>query len=387
MRSALEGIHVLDLSRHAPGPYCTMILGDLGADIIKVEGKSSDFVVPEFPFPGSPFDSLNRNKRSIVLDLKAEEGRRIFYELIKEADVVVEGFRPGVAKRLGLDYGSLNKINPRLVYCAITGYGQEGPYSNLVGHDLTYLAQGGLLSIVKRTDTIPGTVIGDMASGGMQAAIGILAALVSRQGTGRGQFVDIAMVDGVVSLISLYVAKYLETGCMPGDDERSSISESPYYHVYETKDRKFLAIASLEPQFFARLCEVLGCKEVIPYQRDPGRASEIKGLFSRIFLTRTRDEWFDILTRGDTPVGKVQTIEEVVRDPQVRCRQMITELDHPVEGKVRQVGVAVKLSETPGSIRRFSPRRGEHTVELLTQLGYSKESIQELLDSGVAAAS
>ncbi len=385
MGSALESIKVLDLSRYAPGPYCTMILGDLGADILKIEDKGSELVVPEFPAPSSPFEPLNRNKRSIVLNLKTDEAKHIFYKLVEKVDVVVEGFRPGVAKRLGLGYETLKEINPRLVYCSITGYGQDGPYRDLAGHDLNYIAQGGFLGIMSRPDVIPGNVLGDLAAGGMQAAIGILAALVARKTTNKGQYVDIAMTDGVVSLLSLYIGKYLETGSMPKEEERATVGGTAYYNVYKTKDGKFITIAAGEPKFFANLCKALGCEKFILFQMDSGKTTEIKEFFTRTFLTKTRDEWFDILSQSDTAVGKVYVIDELISDPQVLHRQMIVELDHPTSGKVKQVGIPIKLSDTPGRIRKFGSRPGEDTAEVLKDLGYSAEEIRDLVNKGAVA--
>jgi len=379
----LEGIKVLDLTRHAPGPYCTMILGDLGADILKVEGSTSDLVAPEFPAPNSPYEPLSRNKRSIILNLRKDEARKIFYKLAAETDVVVEGFRPGTVLRLGVDYDTLRGVNERIVYCSITGYGQDGPNRDLVGHDLNYLAQGGFLGILKNPTSFPGNVVGDLTSGGMQAVIGILAALVARQITGKGQYVDIAMADGVVSLIGLYIGKYLETGRMPEEETRATVGGTHYYNVYETRDGKFISIAAGEARFFAALCKALGCEEFVPYQMDPKKVREIREYFTGAFLTRTRDEWFDILSKSDTAVGKVHAIDELVSDPHVLHRRMIVEIDDPVYGKVQQVGIPIKLSETPGEIRHLGSRPGADTAQVLAALGYSEKAIQELSNRGV----
>ncbi len=383
MAGPLEGIKVLDLTRHAPGPYCTMILGDLGSDILKVEGAASDLVAPEFPAPNSRYEPLGRNKRSIILNLKKDEGREIFYKLAADADVVVEGFRPGAVARLGVDYNTLRGLNERIVYCSITGYGQDGPYRDLVGHDLNYLAHGGLLGILKHPSHIPGNIAGDLVSGGMQAVIGILAALVSRQTSGKGQYVDVAMGDGIVSLITLYVAKYLETGRMPDEETRATVGGTHYYNVYETRDHKFIAVASGEVRFFANLCEGLGCEQYIPYQFDIGKTQEIKEHFTRTFLTKTRDEWFEILTRKDTAVGKVFTVDELVSDPHVLHRQMIVEIEDPRRGTVKQVGIPIKFSETPGRIKDLGSLPGEDTARVLASLGYSAEAIEELSRKGV----
>jgi crotonobetainyl-CoA:carnitine CoA-transferase CaiB-like acyl-CoA transferase len=377
-RMALEGLKVLDVSRYGPAPFCTMVLGDLGADILRIDGAAWELEVREFPAPDSPFDPLNRNKRSLELNMKKDEGKRIFYQLVEKSDIVVEGFRPGVSKRLGIDYETLNKINPKIICCAISGYGQDGPLSNLVGHDITYIAQGGVLGIMSRPDVIPGNIIGDWAGGGLQGVIGILAAVVARQTTGKGQFVDIAIADGVTSFLCSYIAKYLETGSMPAEEDRTTIGAEHYYNVYETKDNKFIAIASAEPKFFANLCKALGREEYVSYQMDRAKAKEIRAFFTETFLTKTRDEWFSLLYENDTAVGKVYSIGELISDPQVLHRQMIVELNHPMLGKIRQSGIPIKLSDTPGRIRKFSPKIGEDTVEVLSELGYSESDIVDL---------
>lgn len=382
-RTALEGLQVLDVSRYGPAPFCTMILGDLGADVLRIDGAAWELEVREFPPPDSPYDPLNRNKRSLELNLKTDEGKRIFYQLAKKADIVVEGFRPGASKRLGIDYETLSKINPRIIYCAISGYGQDGPLSNLAGHDITYIAQGGVLGTMGRPDVIPGNIIGDWAGGGMQGVIGILAAVVARQTTGRGQFVDIAVTDGVTSFLCAYIAKYLETGSMPAEEDRTTVGAEHYYSVYETKDGKHIAIGNAEPKFFTNLCEAMGCEEYVPYQMDRKKAKEIKAFFAETFLTKTRDEWFNLLLEKDTCVGKVYTVGELIHDPHVLHRQMIVELDHPVLGKVKQSGIPIKLSDTPGRIRKFSPQIGENTREVLESLGYGDTQISLLQRTGV----
>lgn len=378
MASALEGVKIVDLTRYAPGPYCTMILADLGAEVIKVEEGIVGQGVPEFPAPGSPYDPLNRNKRSIVLNLKAQAGRDVFYRLAKKADVVVEGFRPGVVGRLGIDYEALKKLNDRLVYCSISGYGQSGPYRDLPGHDINYIAQAGAMGLML-SPAIPGNLIGDMAGGGMQAAIGILAALMARGRTGKGQFVDIAITDGVISLCCLYLAEVLRKNEMPQREYRISVGAAPFYNVYETKDGKFITIgAHPEPRFFANLCKVLGCEYLVPFHTDPAKAEEIRMVFRTTFLTKTRDEWFDLLMKADTAVGKVYRLDEIATDPQVLHRQMVMEVEDLREGKVKQVGIGIKLSETPGKIMKLAPRPGEDTKAILGELGYSEAEVERL---------
>ncbi|HJX12900.1 MAG TPA: CaiB/BaiF CoA-transferase family protein [Dehalococcoidales bacterium] len=395
MTTALEGLKILDLTRYAPGPYCTMLLGDLGADVIKIEevglptGRRGEHLkgldaVPtprEFPAPDTPYDPLNRNKRSIRLNLKADKGRRIFLRLAEKADVVVEGFRPGVTARLGIDYPTLKEVNPRLIYCAITGYGQDGPSRDLPGHDINYIAHAGVvgaLTIAGQTPSVPGNFIGDMAAGGMQAAIGVLAALAARERTGRGQFVDIAMTDGAVSLACLYLGRYFQAGRLPGAEEKETCGASPLYNYYQARDGRFISIACLEPWFFASLCRALGCEELIPHHADADKAEEIRAYFTAKFLTRTSNEWLDILSKADVPVSRVNSLDELAADPQLRHRRMVVEVDG-----VKQAGISIKLSETPGRIKDAGARPGESTVPILKELGWGKAEIEELKRDGV----
>jgi crotonobetainyl-CoA:carnitine CoA-transferase CaiB-like acyl-CoA transferase len=403
MGEALRGVKIVDLTRDPPGNYCTMILGDLGADITMIEepgppsGRRREQMkgcgpppqMKEFASNDSAFNPLRRNKRSMRLNLKMDAGRHIFYQLVEKADVVVEGFRPGTAARLGIDYLTLDRMNPGLIYCAITSYGQDGPYSHMPGHDINFVSQAGAASIMRHPEApppIPGNIIGDMAAGGMQAAIGILAALMARVQTGKGQFVDIAMTDGIVSLGSLYLGGYFQYGEVPREEERSSIGTMPFNSFYETKDGKFISVSCREPWFYANLCRVLGCKDFIPYQSDAGKAGEIKSYFKQKFLSRDRDEWFEVLSQADIPVGKVYALDELTSDPQLNSRKMFMEIDHPVEGKVCQPGIAIKLSDTPGTIRNLAPPPGGNTDEVLSELGYSEEHISKLKKDGVARA-
>jgi crotonobetainyl-CoA:carnitine CoA-transferase CaiB-like acyl-CoA transferase len=396
MTMPLEGITVLDLTRLAPGPYCTMILADLGADVIKIEepgpptGRRAEQAEGLSPVPPlrdgvdrhAPHWALNRNKKSIGLNLKHDEARQIFYRLAEQADVVVEEFRPGVAKRLGIDYDTLRPRNPRLIYCAVTGYGQSGPYRDLVGHDINYISMAGCLGMIGAQGgppVIPHNIIADFAGGGMHGAIGVLAALMARERTGRGQFVDVAMTDGVYSMLVSHLSTYFATGMAPRRGETPLDGGTHYYNVYETKDGKWLSIGSIEPWFYANLCKAIGREDLLPCEFVEGeRRDEIKNSLRATFKTKTRDEWFEILTRRDICVGKVYDLDETAQDPHLQARQMIVEVDHPEAGKVKQVGISVKLSETPGQIRFLAASMGTHTEAVLTGLGYSREKIVEL---------
>ena len=393
----LAGIKVLDLTKLAPGPFCTMILGDLGADVIKIEepgpptGRRAEQAGkartegPGAAFSGSPFNALNRNKKSIGLNLKSGPGKEVFRRMVQRADVLVQEYRPGVAERLGIGYEQMSIRNDRLIYCAITGYGQDGPYRNLVGHDLNYIATAGVLSILGRAGqlpTIPHNLIADYAGGGMHAAIGILAALVARVQTGRGQYVDIAMMDGSMALMAQSFASFFANGRLPARGETPLDGAIPNYNVYETKDGKIITIGAIEPWFFANLCRALGREDLVEHEYNSAKRAEIHEFFRDTFRTRTRDEWFEILSRTDICVGKMNTLDEVEADPQVQARKMIVELDAPDGRKVKQVGISVKLSETPGSIRSLAPALGQHTEEIMHGLGYSDEQIEKWRTDG-----
>ena len=377
-----------------------MMLADLGANVIKIEepgpptgrraeqaGNLSTVLPPRDGVDRhTPHWALNRNKKTIGLNLKHDEARQIFYQLAERADVVVEEFRPGVAKRLGIDYDTLRQRNPRLIYCAITGYGQSGPYKDLVGHDINYISMAGCLGMIGEPGgppVIPHNIIADFAGGGMQGAIGALAALMARERTGRGQFVDISMTDGVYSLLVSQLSTYFATGTAPQRGESVLDGGTHYYNVYETKDGKWLSIGSIEPWFYANLCKALDREDLLPCEFVEAEQRQIlKRTLSDVFKTRTRDEWFEILTRHDICVGKVYDLDETEHDPHLRAREMIVEVDDPEVGKVKQVGISVKLSETPGQIRFLAAPLGAHTEQILTSLGLSEEKIAELRAAG-----
>jgi len=370
-----------------------MILGDLGADVIKVEGPREGKLAPtgrSIPVDEEKeiaYNSLERNKRSIVLNLRSEEARQTFYQLAKRADVILEGFRPGVVKRLKVDYDTVKEINPRVIYCSLTGYGQNGPYHNMVGHDINYISTGGALGIIGipgGAPIIPANLIADFAAGGMNSTIAILAALIAREKTGKGQYIDIGLADGVVSLMAQTLNFYYSGRSVVERGNDLLTGGVPHYNVYETKDGKYVSIGCLEPWFYENLCRALGREDFIPHQDATGeKMEEIFSAFKEIFRTKTRDEWFDFLSQWDICVGKVYELDELSSDPQLTHRNMILELDHPKYGKVKQVGISQKLADTPGSIRSFGPLPGEHTEEVLLDLGYTRERIAELRGEGV----
>jgi crotonobetainyl-CoA:carnitine CoA-transferase CaiB-like acyl-CoA transferase len=388
---ALDGILVLDLSRNAPGPFCTMILGDLGADVIAihdprpVSGRRDEAAAgavdrPQPAWRHSTHDALARNKRSLGLDLKDGEARGLFYRLAEEADVVVEEMRPGAAARLGVDYETLAARNSRLVYCSLTGYGQTGPYARLAGHDLNYVGQGGALALIGANGrpVIPQNLLADYAGGGLLAALGVLAALLARERTGRGQHVDAAMADGVTYLLAQHLSAFFGDGIEPEPGRSTYSGGLPFYAVYECADGGFLTIASLEPWFYAALCHAVGRDDLIGHAWDEARQEELRAHLEATFRTRPRDEWFALLNETDQCAGRVLRLDELDQDPQVRAREMVVEL----AGGIRQIGIAPKLSATPGSIRRLAPSRGEHADEILAELGVGALEIAQLRERG-----
>ena len=403
---ALEGIKILDLTRAGPGPFCTWILADLGAEVIKIEAPLTAGARQAGLFQLTVGESeqskrmvaywaTNRNKKSIGLNLKSEEGLRIFYQLAERTDVVVEGFRPGVVKRLGIDYESINKINPRVIYCSISGYGQDGPYRDLPGHDINYISIGGALNLIGERDgqpIIPLNLLADYGGGGMHAAVGILSALIARGKTGEGQYIDLSLMDSVISLLTDTTVNYFQHGVELKQGQLALGGSYPYYNVYKTKDGKFITIGCLEPGLWENLCREIGKEEFIPFHFEHEHTfhppegkkwEEISSYLKQLFLTRTRDEWFNILSQKDIPVGKVYSLDEVFTDPQVLHRKMVVEVEHPTEGKVKQVGIAIRLSDTPAKIRSQPPTLGEHTEELLLELGYSRGSIGMMRKRGI----
>ena len=382
----LEGIRGVDLSRYAPGPYCTMLLADLGADVIVVEELPTRARRVDTEMGVSDrtkaFLPMGRNKRSIALDLKDERMRQVFFRLAKGADVVTEGFRPGVAARLGVDYEAVRRLNPRAIYCSISGYGQTGPDADLVGHDLNYVSLAGLLSAIGSADgrpSIPLNVLGDFAGGGLFAAFAILAAVVARGRTGKGQYIDMAMTDGVMSLACLAASDYWSSGQIPRPGRYYLSGELPCYNVYQTADDKWLSIACMEPWFWKNLCAAIGCEEFLDDQFNRDKFPEMFAALRERFKTRTRDEWFAELRAREVCATPVYDLAEALGDRHTRARNMVVEVEHPEFGTIPQIGIAPKFSETPGRVRTPAPRPGQHTRELLVELGYSEEEIAELL--------
>jgi crotonobetainyl-CoA:carnitine CoA-transferase CaiB-like acyl-CoA transferase len=376
---ALDGITVVDLSRLLPGPYCSMILADHGARVIAVEDK-------RFLADGLFFNLINRNKEHMSLNLKTEKGREIFYRLIAKADVLLEGFRPGVVDRLGVDYESVRQANPKIIYCSITGYGQNGPFRDRVGHDVNYLSYAGVLDLIGEKDhppSIPGVQIADIAGGGMNAAIGILLALFARQNTGKGQYIDISMTDGMVGFLPAALFFRQLTGQEPKRADGILSHRYACYNTYETADGRYLSIGAVENRFWKQLCDTLEIPEYAPLQYDDQRREEILQSMRQTFKQKTLDEWDAILAGLDICWGRIQSTKEVLEDPLFLQRETVVEIEDKDGKKSKTIGVTVKLSDTPGTIRTPPVDFGESTAAILQEMGYTEEDIKMFEKKGV----
>jgi crotonobetainyl-CoA:carnitine CoA-transferase CaiB-like acyl-CoA transferase len=385
----LDGITVLDLTRLLPGAVATLMLGDFGAQVIKIEepgvGDPARHSRAGIKQPGAYFLVTNRNKRSIAINLKQPAGREVFLKLVEKADVVVEGFRPGVMDRLGIGYEALKQVNQRLIYCAITGYGQDGPYRLKAGHDANYLSVAGLLGVNGMKGGPPvlsGVQMADLAGGSLHAVIGILLALLARERTGEGQMVDISMMDGSLALMYVPLASYLANGTQPQPGNEGLSGRYACYNIYETKDGRYLTLGALEPKFWENACRVLGREDFIEKCFSDSRQEEMIEAFREIFKTRTAAEWLTAFNQVDTCAALINDIAEMIDDPQVKHRGLIAEIDHPTEGKLKQIAPTLKLSATPGRMRLPPPGLGEHTEEILKEIGYPDELIGQLAREG-----
>jgi crotonobetainyl-CoA:carnitine CoA-transferase CaiB-like acyl-CoA transferase len=362
-----------------PGPFCSMILADHGARVISVEDK-------RFMADNLFITTVNRNKEHMSLNLKTTEGKEVFSRLVKKTDVFLEGFRPGVVHKLGIDYDTVRKINPKIVYCSITGYGQIGPYRNRAGHDVNFLGYSGVLDLMGEPDrppSIPGVQIADIAGGGMNAAIGVLLALLFRQKTGKGQYIDISMTDGMVSLLPLTLFLRQRTGEDPRRGESLLSHRYAFYNIYETADGRHITIGAVENRFWKKLCDYLGVPEYGPLQYNENRRNEILDFMRTSFKKKSLAEWEAELGDLDVCWGKVQNLNEVLKDPLFMDRGMVIDILQKNGEKIKALGVPVKLSETPGTIRTEPVGFGESTKSILKELGYTENQIKAFSDKGV----
>jgi len=386
----LEGLTVLDLSRVLAGPYATMIMADLGAEIIKVErpgeGDDSRAFAPFIGEESAYFMSLNRGKKSITLDLKAPKDKEIFWQLIDKVDILVENYRPGTMEKLGMGYEDIKLRNPKLIYCAISGFGHTGPYSERASYDMLAQAMGGVMSITGEQGRPPvrvGTSIGDITAA-LFGTVGIMTALHVRSTTGLGQKVDISMLDSQVAILENAIVRYETTGKAPVPMGTRHPSIAPF-QAFQTKDY-YVIIACGNDILWAKLCKVMNLENLIndaKYKTNRDRIAHIDELveiISAITITKTTEEWVKILDDAGIPVGVINTVDKVVKDPQVLARNMIVEVEHPIAGKMKFAGNPIKMSLTPGAVEKPAPILGEHTATILQEvLDWTPEQIAAYL--------
>lgn len=386
--SALKDLKILDFSTLLPGPYASLMLADMGADVLKISSASKPDIVTDYPpfIEGTDISAcqawLGRNKRSMFLNLKTEEGVAIVKELVKEYDIVLEQFRPGVMDKLGIGYQNLKAVNPSVIYCSLTGYGQTGPLRDAAGHDINYMARSGIISHAGRKEEGPSLMnfqIADIAVGSLNSVIGILAAVNHRRNTGQGQYIDVAMMDGCVPFNSIDGASFLVSGKQP-EREGERLNGGCVYDYYETKDGQYMSVGSLEPQFWERFCMAIGREDLIEGTVWPENVHEVKAQIRGIFKTKTRSEWEEVFARYDACVQPVLDLKEaLLEDEQIKAREMVVEVELPLhEGvKVKQMATAVKLSECPCRYETAGYPAGYHTREVIESLGMDYSELEK----------
>jgi len=390
----LKGIRVLDLSRVLAGPFCSMNLSDLGAEVVKVEipnsGDDTRGYPPFINGVSSYYMSLNRGKKSITVDLKSDEGVEIVHKLAAKSDIILENFRPGVTQRLGIDYETLKKINPKLIYCSISSFGQSGPYAQWPGYDLIIQGMSGLMGITGEKGRTPmrvGVAVEDI-NAGLHAVIEILAALRVRDQFGVGQYLDVSMIDAGVSWMTYVAGNYFATGVVPERMGGAHPSIVPY-QTFQTGDGKYILIAGGNDRLFATLCKILGLESLIEdpeYKTNDMRVKNREILIPIIeeaFMSKPRDHWLDKLREAGFPCAPVYTMDEVFSDKQVQHRNMLVTMEHPKAGTIKQIGTPFKFSVSTTDLSLYPPELSEHTDEVLGELGYSESEIKALREKGV----
>ena len=394
MARALDGIRIIDFSKALAGPYCTMLLADMGAEVIKVEmpGSGDDsrgWGPPFIEGEAAYFLSVNRNKKSITLNLKDPKAKEIALKIIEKADIVLESNRPGVMTKLGLDYETVKKINPGIIYCSISGFGQTGPYSKRPGFDQVIQGYGGIMGLTGEKGGGPlkvGIAVTDIATG-MFAATGILTALYHRERTGQGQHVDASMLDGQVSWLTYQAGRYLASGNVPQRIGSAHPLIVPYQD-FEASDG-FINIAAGNDNLWKKFCAVTDLSDIVDdpkFATNPKRVEnrdEVVEIVSKKINTKTMQEWLDILNDAGVPCGPIYTVDQIFKDPQVLAREMLVEVDHPKCGKIQVTGSPIKLSETPAEITTHPPMLGEHNSSILQEFGFSEEDITKLKEDKV----
>ncbi|HXX72174.1 MAG TPA: CaiB/BaiF CoA-transferase family protein [Candidatus Acidoferrales bacterium] len=377
----LQGVRILDLSRLVPGPYCTRLLCDMGAEVIKVEEPGrGDYIRSLPPYVNDvsvAFELLNHGKKSITLNLEKQKGQEILRKLVASADVFLESFRPGTTQSLGCDFETIRKSNPQIVYCSLTGFGQTGPYKDLPGHDINVTAISGFLSLNGREPTVPSLQVGDLASG-MLAALTITTALFARQRIKQAQYIDASILDVMLSWLSLPLALQL------GGTLRMLGGDAPFYRLYRTRDSRLVALGAIEAKFWEGFCKLIDRPDLQPdqYSSEPRRTEVINAIQS-VFLAKSADEWFKIMSKHGLPCTPILSLDEAVRDPQVRSRKMILDKDSMEERKFAYLGNPCKISGLGEVDLSPSPRLGEHSATILQEIGYSDTAIRGFAEDGV----
>lgn len=381
---ALEGIKIIDFSKWLPGQYCGMVLGDFGADVIKVEDVKGDVTRGFTPAkePGMSYWHLmlNRNKRGITVNLKTPAGREVLLRLLKEADVFLEGFRPGYLKMLGLDYESVNKINPRLIYCSITGFGPEGKYKHMPSHDLNVIGLAGVAAPEDGTDiSVPSVQVAALG-GSLNAISGILMALYARERTGKGQLVNVDLYSSAINAEITAISSVI--GCRETGMPSFGRTASHYYSVYKTKDGRYLSIGTIEPKFWQKMCRLIDLPELESRQFDFAHSAEIKEKLAAAFAGKTQAEWLELIGKDEFCVTPIRTLQEALDSSLTTEQSQMLVTKKEDFGNYTYVKSAAKLSDTPGTIRKRAPYLGEHTQEVLESAGYTKEEIAAMHEKG-----
>jgi alpha-methylacyl-CoA racemase len=393
MAGALEGLKILDFSTLVPGPYATMCLADLGADVLRIKSGTRPDVVDYLPpfLPGTELSAvtaqLSRNKKVMTLNLKDPRAVDVIHQLLGEYDIIIEQFRPGVMAKLNLDYESLKKVNPRLIYCSLTGYGQTGPMRDRAGHDINYIAMSGVASYSGKKESGPpliGIQVADIASGSNNAIIGILSAVIYRERTGNGQHIDVSMTDGMIAFNSfMQGASYLVNGKEIGMEE-NLLNGGSLYDYYETQDGRYLSFGGVEPQFFKAFCQTIGRPELAAGGVEPENVDQIKEEIRDILKTMTLDEWMELFNAADACVEPVLSLGEVLEGPLVKERGMVVDVPGPNGTKVKQIANPIKFSESIPQYRHIGiPLSEANTEEVMKNLGYSQEEIKEFGKTGL----
>ncbi|HEX3031837.1 MAG TPA: CaiB/BaiF CoA-transferase family protein [Bacillota bacterium] len=392
MAGALEGLKILDFSTLLPGPYATMCMADLGADVLRIVSGSRPDVVELWPphIPGTKLSAagaqLGRNKKLMTLNLKDQRALQVIHQLLEEYDIIIEQFRPGVMAKFKLDYESLKAINPRLIYCSLTGYGQTGPMMNRAGHDINYVASSGLAGYSGKRDSGPslnGMQLADVAAGSNNAIIGILAAVIYRERTGKGQYIDVSMVDGLFAFNAMQGAAYLLDGQNPGREE-TLLNGGYLYDYYQTKDGKYISFGGIEPQFFGVFCQVIGRPDLAAGGIQPKDGARVKEEVQAILKTKTQEDWLNLFKDADACFEPVLTLGEAMESPLVRERNLLVEVPGQGDSKIKQIANPIKFSESAPEYRHIGLTAAQaNTQDIMRGLGYSQEEIEEFAKTGL----